>query len=91
MTLSEELEQLNSIFIDTAPIIYYIEAHPLFGPLAKEVVHAFQSGNLIAFSSVITLVEVLPKPIETGNSQLADKFTAFLKRGKHISLGVYHE
>ena len=49
MTLSEELNRINSIFIDTAPIIYYIEAHPQFGPLAKEVVSAFQSGNLSAY------------------------------------------
>lgn len=86
MTLSEQLKQFDAIFIDTAPIIYYIEAHPLFGPLAKAVVNAFQSGKLTAFSSVITLVEVLPKPIETGNTQLADKFTSFLKHGKNIRL-----
>ena len=53
MTLSEELPLIDSIFIDTAPVIYYIEAHPQFGPLVKEVVNAFQSGNLIAYSSVI--------------------------------------
>jgi hypothetical protein len=64
VTLSEELTRIDSIFIDTAPIIYYIEAHPQFGPLVKEVVSAFQSGNLNAYSSVMTLVEVLPKPIE---------------------------
>ena len=48
VTLSEEIVRINSIFIDTAPIIYYIEAHPQFGPLAKEVVSAFQSENLTA-------------------------------------------
>ena len=44
MILSDELRQINTIFVDTAPIIYYIEAHPHFGPLAKEVVDTFQSG-----------------------------------------------
>ncbi|MCP4398628.1 MAG: type II toxin-antitoxin system VapC family toxin [bacterium] len=86
MTLSAELTRCSTIFIDTAPIIYYIEAHSQFGPLAKEVVYAFQSGIVIAYSSVITLVEVLPKPVETGNTPLADKFTAFLKYGKNITL-----
>ena len=52
MTLSEELEQINTIFIDTAPIIYYIEANPQFGMLVKEVIDSFQSNNLSAFSSV---------------------------------------
>lgn len=47
MTLDGDLSSLNSIFIDTAPIIYYIEAHPQFGPLAKKVVDSFQSGNLL--------------------------------------------
>ena len=47
MTLSDELSQIDTIFIDTAPIIYYIEANPEFGPLTKEVVGAFQSGALL--------------------------------------------
>jgi len=86
MTLSDELDQIQTIFIDTAPIIYYIEAHPQFGPLAKEIVSSFQSGKLIAFSSVITLVEVLPKPVEAGNEKLVKKFSDFLKAGRNISL-----
>jgi len=39
-----------------------------------------------AFSSVITLTEVLPKPIENGDEKLARKFAEFLKHGKNISL-----
>jgi len=86
MTLSHALRQINTIFVDTAPIIYYIEAHPHFGPLAKEVVNAFQSGVLIAFSSVITLAEVLPKPIRMGREDLARKFAEFLRKGKNLHL-----
>jgi len=86
MNLSDELDRLQTVFVDTAPIIYYIEAHPQFGPLAKEVVDSFQLGKLIAFSSVVTLVEVLPKPVESGNDELARKFSKFLKTGKNIKL-----
>ena len=86
MTLADEFSQISTIFIDTAPVIYYIEAHPQFGPLAKEVVDTFQSERLIAFSSVITITEVLPKPIEAGDEKLARKFAEFLKRGKNLSL-----
>ena len=86
MSLTEELTGIHSIFIDTAPVICYIEAHPQFGPLAKEVVDFFQSGRLNAFASVITLTEVLPKPIQAGNEKLAKKFADFLKYGKSLSL-----
>lgn len=86
MTLADELMQLDTVFLDTAPIIYHIEAHPVFGALAKEIFDFCQNGKLSAFSSVITLVEVLPKPIEVGNNNLARKFAEFLKHGKNIHL-----
>lgn len=86
MTLSQDLSQLNSIFFDTAPIIYYIEAHPDFGPLTKEAVEAFQRGSLTAYSSVITLAEVLAKPVQAGKEALARRFADFLRRGKNFNL-----
>ncbi len=86
MNLSDEFEQINTIFIDTAPIIYYIEAHPQFGPLTKEAVNAFQAGRLTAFASVVTLTEVLSKPVEVGDEKLAMKFSEFLKYGRNLNL-----
>jgi predicted nucleic acid-binding protein len=86
MTLLDELSHLDSIFIDTAPIIYYIEAHPQFGPLAKQVVDSFQSGKVLAYSSAITLTEVLVKPFETDNETLAKRFSEFLRYGSNITL-----
>lgn len=86
MTLTGELGRASSLFIDTAPIIYYIEAHPQFGPLAKEVFDSFLSGRITAYSSVLTLTEVLSKPIESGDAKLARKFSDFLEYGKNLKL-----
>jgi len=86
LKISKELSKFKSVFIDTAPIIYYIEAHSKFGPITKELVKLFQSGEIIAFTSVITLAEVLPKPIELGRRELADRFANFLKKGKNINM-----
>jgi len=86
VTFPEVIEGLRSIFLDTAVVIYHIEAHPQYGPLAKTVVQAFQSGRLDAFSSVLTLAEVLPKPIQAGNEKLARRFAGFLQHGKNLSL-----
>ena len=52
----------------------------------KEIVDAFQVGKIEAFSSVLILTEVLPKPIEAGDVELAKIFSQFLKFGKNISL-----
>ena len=84
MILSDKLDNLETVFLDTAPIIYYIEAHPQFGPLVKEIVNCFQSGKLKAYSSVVTIVEVLPKPVENGNVKLAEKFSEFMKKAMNL-------
>ena len=86
MKLSDELDKIETIFMDTAPIIYYIEAHHQFGSLVNEVVKSFLSGKLIAFTSVITLAEVLSKPIGLGKIGLAERFTDFLRHGNNINL-----
>lgn len=86
MNLSGDLEQFDSIFLDTAPIIYYIEAHPQYGRLSKTIVESFQSGETRAFTSVLTLTEVMTKPLEKGNNKLADKFVDFLQYGKNLAL-----
>jgi predicted nucleic acid-binding protein len=34
----------------------------------------------------MTLSEVLPKPVETGNNELAEKFKTYLKNGANLTL-----
>jgi predicted nucleic acid-binding protein len=86
MILSEALGEIKTIFLDTAPVIYFIEAHHQFGPLVKEVVDLMNENRIEAFTSVLTLAEVLPKPVETGNDELAEKFKTYLKNGPNLTL-----
>lgn len=86
MTIANALAGIHSVFLDTAPVIYYIEDHDRFGPIMRTIVDFIQSGKLKAFSSVVTMAEVMPKPIEAGNEFLADKFSAFLRNAKNLTL-----
>jgi predicted nucleic acid-binding protein len=86
MILSEALGEIKTIFLDTAPIIYFIEAHHQFGPLVQQVVKLMNENRVEAFTSVLTLAEVLPKPVETGNDELAEKFKTYLKNGPNLTL-----
>ncbi|HEC79524.1 MAG TPA: PIN domain-containing protein [candidate division WOR-3 bacterium] len=81
MLLVEEINKIKSIFIDTAPIIYYIEAHPEFGPLVKQIMEILSQGRLTVFSSVLTLTEVLVKPVQLGREYLVVEFINFLTNG----------
>jgi predicted nucleic acid-binding protein len=86
MILSEALGQIKTIFLDTAPVIYFIEAHAQFGPLVRQVIDLMNERRLQAFTSVLTLSEVLPKPVETGNDELVEKFKDYLKNGPNLTL-----
>lgn len=86
MTFSEALGEIKTIFLDTAPVIYFIEAHHQFGPLVKQVVELMNENRIQAFTSVLTLSEVLPKPVETGNDELVVKFKTYLKNGPNLTL-----
>lgn len=86
MILSEVLGKIKTIFLDTAPVIYFIEAHPQFGPLVRQVIELMNGNRIQAVTSVLTLSEVLPKLVETGNDELAEKFKTYLKNGSNLTL-----
>jgi predicted nucleic acid-binding protein len=91
MNFSEALRDVKKIFLDTAPVIYFIEAHHEYGPLVKQVVDLMNENRIQAVTSVLTLSEVLPKPVETGNEELARKFMTYLKSGPNLSLITIRE
>ena len=52
MTLSETLWEIKTIFLDTAPVIYFIDAHHQFGPLVRQVIDLMNENRIQAFTSV---------------------------------------
>lgn len=86
MNISKALKEIQTVFLDTAPVIYFIEAHPQFGPLVKKVVELMNENRIQAFTSVLTLAEVLSKPVETKNAALIEKFKIYLKNGQNLTL-----
>ncbi len=52
MILSEALKEIKTIFLDTAPVIYFIEAHDQFGPLVRQVVELMKENRIQAVTSV---------------------------------------
>jgi predicted nucleic acid-binding protein len=86
MNLTETFDQIRTVFLDTAPIIYFIEAHDKFGPLVMQIVKLMNGDRVQAFTLVLTLSEVLSKPVELANDELAEKFKIYLKNGNNLVL-----
>ncbi len=70
MKIGDALQSVQRLYIETAPFIYYIEAHPTYLKHMDVVIDIVENRPLEAYSSVITLTEVLNQPIKTGNQKL---------------------
>lgn len=66
------------VCLDTAPIIYFIEGHPLYVETLRPFIQALDKGDCAAVTSIMTLIEVLVHPIRHGNPNLARKYRDFL-------------
>ena len=64
------LKGIDSIAIDTAPFIYYIEEHKSYIQAIDPLFTHISQGHIFAYTSLITLIEVLTKPIEKKNNPL---------------------
>jgi predicted nucleic acid-binding protein len=71
---------------DSAPLIHYIEQHPQYGPVTEDLFTAIDSGEARAVTSVLTLLEVLVRPIRSGSPDLARQYRELLSGARGISL-----
>lgn len=74
------------VAFDTAPLIYYFEEHPNYLAPADELFGALDSGAAQGMTSVLTLQEVLVKPLREGREDLAEKYRQVLTNSANVRL-----
>ncbi len=67
------------VFVDTAPIIYYLENSALYMEQIKEFFEKCLEGNIQIVTSAITIEEYLVFPYNSGKMELADNFKRFIE------------
>lgn len=81
MKIEEGLAGVTRLFIDTAPVIYWVERHPLFHPRIQPIFAKLDSGELAAVTSPITLAETLVGTYKAGSAEIAQRFRDQIVRG----------
>jgi len=76
MALAGPLAGARLIALDTSPFIYLLEKNARFFPAVDPIFAELDAGAVLGVTSVLTLLEVLVKPLETGATRLADDFRA---------------
>jgi predicted nucleic acid-binding protein len=82
--LADALRGVTDLGLDTAPVVYFLEAHPQYGPLVREVFQRIGNGEITARTSVVTLSEALVRPLAVGDIPLQDEYRKLLLRSEHL-------
>ncbi|ALB42552.1 MULTISPECIES: PIN domain-containing protein [Nostocales] len=84
MKIEDYLIQGKKLFLDTAPVIYYVENNPQYQSLVNYVFENLDSGLLSAVTSPITLSECLVYPYRLGLTELKEDFIDLIVSGVNV-------
>ena len=78
MKLADALTGVSRLGIDTAPIIYLVEANPRHEAIALAVFREIDAGRISGVTSVISLGEVLVLPLRQRDRALHERYRSVL-------------
>ena len=84
--LDEALAGITVLGFDTSPFIYFIERHPGYLDVVRDVIRRINAGVVTGYSSVVTLLEVLTQPKRIGNTAIEGEYRDLLLHGRHFEL-----
>jgi predicted nucleic acid-binding protein len=84
----DDLPERALLLIDSAPIVYFLEDHPQFGPRFAPLFAAHAAGRLRFAVTTITVAEVLVGPLRAGDDALAQRYRVILESWRPIALDL---
>lgn len=76
----------QTVGLDTAPLIYFIEKHQTYLPLVRPFFEAVERGDILVVTSTLTLTEVLIHPLRQGNQDLAREYSRILLNATNLKM-----
>jgi predicted nucleic acid-binding protein len=70
--------EFKKIFLDTTPLIYFLDDDVNFGKLTQNILSQFLQSDADMVTSTITCTEYLTYPYRTGNTEKINAFFEFL-------------
>ena len=86
MNICDALRGVQRLYTETAPLIYYVEEHPMYVAKMDAIIAAIEERPIEAVSSVITLTEVLTQPVKLGNTRLEQEYRDILLYSREFRL-----
>jgi predicted nucleic acid-binding protein len=74
------------LLIDSAPIIYFLEDHPKFGPRFAPIFEQHGAGAFQFAVTTVTIAEVMTGPLGAGEEAVARRYRSILESWKVVVL-----
>lgn len=81
MKLQIAFRDVSRVFLDTAPVIYYVENNPAYVDVTALIFDGIDAGRWQATTSPITLAETLVVPYRQGFAKLQQDFADLIVSG----------
>jgi predicted nucleic acid-binding protein len=92
MNIVDSLQNVTLLFLDTAPVIYYVEENPSYLALVEVIFERIDNGSLTAVTSPVTLAECLVVPYRLGLMQRQRDFFDLIVHGSNtVFLPIDHD
>ncbi len=86
MKISDALRNIQILYVETAPLIYFVEKYPAYIDRMHSIFQHVSSGAIEILTSTITLTETLTKPLKETDSDLENTYRSLFLNTRHIRL-----
>ena len=80
------ISQYRLLALDTLVFFYHLSDHPLYAPLTSVVLEAIEVGEVQAFTTALTLADILTVPTQAGNQHMRDDYEFYLTHFPNLQL-----
>jgi len=89
MKIEKAFDGVKRVFLDTAPVIYYVEQNSYFLTIANRIFDGLiEKETLMAVASPVTVAECLVAPIRNDCTKRQQDFIGFLTENSNILLEI---
>ncbi len=79
MKVDDALRGVTRLGLDTAPVIYFVEANPRYDAVVTAIFQRFVDGRCRGITSVVTLSEVLVRPLALSDQSAQAMYVGVLR------------
>jgi len=76
----------NLLFLDTMVFIYHFERNPQYFPITNYLFNSIEKGEVKAFTSIISLIEILTGPLKLKEKILAKEYNLLLSSFPNLKI-----